>query len=106
MHDDTAGNQSELADVPETTQAAHSTPPPSGVDTPVRGAQEGKVTRRSGSERLLGLADPKPEPTERPVARKRTPKAKPVTYLLEDGGAWDSEQTPVGHALAVELSAR
>lgn len=107
MHDDTAGNQSEPADVPETTQAAHTTAATSTSDTPVRVAQKGKVTRRSGSERLLGLDDPQPELTERPLARKRrTPKSKPVTYLLEDGGAWDQDETPVGHALAVELGAK
>lgn len=70
----------------------------------------GSITQKSPAERLIGVADPKPELTERPVARKRTAKPKPapkpapktVTFVAQE---WDAEETPVGYALTTELAA-
>lgn len=111
MNQGTGPDQPDPAAVAEVAQEAHSTAHTRTNAAPVRGTRgKGAIKRQSGSERLLGVEDSKPEPTERPARRKPSPKpqprpaAQPVTYLLEDGGAWDDEKTPIGHALAVELS--
>lgn len=63
----------------------------------------GSVTQKSPSERLTGVADPKP--AVKP-ARKRTPKPKaaPKTVSFVEA-KWDADETPIGYALASELAA-
>ena len=62
----------------------------------------GSVTQKSPSERLLGVADPKP--AVKP-ARKRTPKPKAAPKTISFVEAeWDAEETPIGYELATELA--
>jgi hypothetical protein len=69
-------------------------------------APAGSVTQKSPAERLIGVADPKPAPSERPVARKRTAKPRPTPKGVKFvGQVWDAEETPVGYELATELAA-
>jgi hypothetical protein len=76
MTESKASVQVKLVDVAEVPQPVHDTPPSSTSAAPVRVRQK----------------------------RTRKPSPRPVTYLLDDGEAWDSNETPIGHALAVELA--
>jgi len=69
----------------------------------------GTISQKSPAERLLGVSDPKPEPAERPVARKRTAKAKPTPKpaprtISFAGQDWDPDINPDGYKLATELA--
>lgn len=92
-----------VTDVAENDQVQ---PPTSSSDATVQpkpAPPPGRVTRKSRSERLTGVTDPKP------VARKRTPRPKPepkpaprtITYLDQE---WDAGDHPDGYALAVEFA--
>jgi hypothetical protein len=68
----------------------------------------GSITQKSPAERLIGVADAKPAPAERPV-RKRTrskpapkPAPKTISFLVE--AVWDADETPIGYELATELA--
>ena len=110
-----ASDQQDLAGVAETTQPPQVQPPIDPSAPPVR---RKPATPRSQSERLLGVKDPEPELTERPVGRKRAPKSKPESdeptwfagLSLQDEPVqhvdleWDPADNPLGAAIAAKLA--